>query len=232
MINGLLDSLRAAKLCRRAYSGRAREPFQSFVNRNARGMISCTASRTTIVVAGSDDFRDWAHNLDYRGSNVYGEDYHKGFLMHSALVRSALLSMERYLPRNWRDKPVYLYGHSLGGAVAKMLPMMMDLNVREIVTFGAPQCSSEVYPQAHNLLEYRVAGDPVPHLPLSWEDGGAVRRLGKTRISLGLEPTWQSMLRRAAYLYWGSKCQLLRKVSKKHSIDRYIEGLERFAFLR
>lgn len=70
--------------------------------------------------------------------------FHSGFMiMAKALLRT--LSVEKgyrlkeVIKNNFNKKKVVLTGHSMGGAVAQILPFL-GIRCHEVITFGAPQC--------------------------------------------------------------------------------------------
>jgi len=75
-----------------------------------------------------------------------------------------------------RRCPVYITGHSAGGAIAIYLSRL--INAKEVVVFGCPRLSES----AHNLYSYVYANDAVPKLlfPKKQHSGDLVE-LGKDR---------------------------------------------------
>lgn len=95
-----------------------------------------------------------------------------------------------------RAKPIFLCGHSLGGAVANLLAQKLIVNhwsVSTIYTFASPAWSDDTlfnsYPM--DALNIDCAGDVIPYLPPSWLEGynfpgtnqpiypGGIRRPGR-----------------------------------------------------
>ena len=103
---------------------------------------------------------------------------------------NAMLSVADQINSLVGDLPVYVTGHSLGGALAIALAAYRALHhlpVAGLVTFGAPRIA--IGPHLGSLLGgipmtlYRHAADPVPHLPLrlpivaDWEHPCALTQL-------------------------------------------------------
>lgn len=125
---------------------------------------------TIITVRGTDDCRDWAFNFYkcqvpfYINQNSYGQ-VHKGFY-------NTMKSLLPYLVIG-KQKPLYLVGHSLGGAVAVLLGLHLAVTRPSqnicVITFGAPRIGDRELQnkQVTNLRIYRIFNpkDMITYLP-------------------------------------------------------------------
>jgi pimeloyl-ACP methyl ester carboxylesterase len=151
-------------------------------------------SETAVVVAfrGSespdslDGFKDWlltnANNFlilpegrigtDFAAAGV-GARFHKGFLEALDEIWQPLFAaVDAALKR--KERPLWVTGHSLGGALALMAAWRLQQNflqVYQVVTFGAPMVGNEAAAAAFQrefpgkIFRYVDVLDVVPKLP-------------------------------------------------------------------
>ena len=110
------------------------------------------------------------HDLSAAG---VGARFHKGFADAIADIWPPLAeAIEVEVKR--RDRPVWLTGHSLGGALALYAAWLLKrrfVPVHEVCTFGAPMIGNRVACEAINrefagrIFRYVNGRDPVPKLP-------------------------------------------------------------------
>lgn len=148
----------------------------------------------TIVVAfrGSeapntlDGLKDWlltnANNYlilpegqsgtDFASAGV-GARYHRGFLDALAMIWPPLFAMVDQALKS-KERPLWITGHSLGGAIALLAAWRFQRNfltVQEIITFGAPMIGNDAAAKAFEqefsgkIYRYVDLQDVVPHLP-------------------------------------------------------------------
>jgi hypothetical protein len=72
-----------------------------------------------------------------------------------------------------RDLPIWVTGHSLGGAMASLVAHRLaheGFPVRAVYTYGSPRPGDRNFRDAYRLPNYRFVNDNdlVPHLPLRW----------------------------------------------------------------
>jgi hypothetical protein len=82
------------------------------------------------------------------------------------IVRTLLTAMDRKLP-------IWVTGHSLGGAMATLVAHRLaheGFPVRAIYTYGSPRPGDRRFRDAYRLPHYRFVNDNdlVPHLPFRW----------------------------------------------------------------
>ena len=102
-----------------------------------------------------------------------GARFHKGFADAIAEIWPPLAAaVEAEVKRS--DRPVWLTGHSLGGALALYAAWLLKrrfVSVHEVCTFGAPMIGNQVACAAFNrefagrIFRYVNGRDPVPKLP-------------------------------------------------------------------
>ena len=102
-----------------------------------------------------------------------GARFHKGFADAIAAIWPPLSdAIEAEVKR--RDRPLWLTGHSLGGALALYAAWLLKrrfIAVHEVSTFGAPMIGNRTACEAFNrefagrIFRYVNGRDPVPKLP-------------------------------------------------------------------
>jgi triacylglycerol lipase len=196
------NALFLAKACELAYlpEAVAAPRFQSELGLNARlisvdnTQVYVTENDQVIVVAfrGSeapntlDGLKDWlltnANNYlilpegqsgtEFAAAGV-GARFHRGFLDALAMVWQSLFTTVEQAQKT-KERPLWITGHSLGGAIALMAAWRFQRNflaVQEIVTFGAPMIGNDTAARAFEqefsgkIYRYVDLNDVVPHLP-------------------------------------------------------------------
>lgn len=133
-----------------------------------------------------DGFKDWlltnANNYlilpegeigtDFAAAGV-GARFHRGFIEALAMIWAPLFEATDQAQQK-ADRPLWITGHSLGGALALLASWRFLRNfvsVHEVITFGAPMIGNA---EAAKAFETELAGkvfryvnleDPVPLLP-------------------------------------------------------------------
>jgi triacylglycerol lipase len=196
------NALILARACELAYYNEPEGParFRSELGMTAR-LISVDNTQVyiaetdgSIVVAfrGSeapttlDGFKDWlltnANNYlilpegragtDFTAAGV-GARFHKGFLEALEMIWEPMLAAVNNAIKT-KERPVWITGHSLGGALALMAAWRLQrsfISIQEIVTFGAPMigndAAAKAFEQEFSGKIYRFVDleDVVPHLP-------------------------------------------------------------------
>jgi len=157
---------------------------QAYVATNDDHIVAAfrgTESPTTI-----DGLKDWlltdAVNLlilpegdlgtDYTAAGV-GARWHLGFMKALADIWDPLFAAIT-AERKESDRPLWLTGHSLGGALAVLAGWRLKrkfIPVHQIYTFGAPMVGNAETAEAidrelpDRIFRYVNDHDPVPHLP-------------------------------------------------------------------
>jgi hypothetical protein len=109
---------------------------------------------------------------DFAAAGV-GARFHRGFLEALQMVWEPLLAAVNQAIQT-KERPLWVTGHSLGGALALLAAWRLQRNflaVHEIVTFGAPMIGNEAAAKAFEqefagkIFRYIDLEDVVPHLP-------------------------------------------------------------------
>ena len=176
------DWLLAAWHARTAYLGSPAEElrrrnallygdFVPFVSGHRRGYLWSSQRTAVVAIAGSDDLRDWSDNVRCAcpESAGYRIRVHRGFAAHAEELRHVL---DEYAAPLLAGRQVVLCGHSLGGAVCLLLPLLSQLpeiRAASIVTFGAPRAGDaglRRFLAKRSVSQLANDGDPVPLLPV------------------------------------------------------------------
>jgi hypothetical protein len=206
------------------------------------------ADHVHVVFCGTNDIADWAHNLDTKATAIGNVSAHSGFTNQAKWIVDEMMSTT--LPLRIRNKTIFLGGHSAGGAIAEIAPLVDSrlANVHSIYTFGSPRSITRdsvvrylQYPwKTHRFV---MGGDPVPHVPLSvavvifgrpaYAHGYLGIYLsddGKLRSASGLSVVGKAIaIARGIYLTGlTSLAVFVRQVPsllRAHSVDRYCNGI-------
>ncbi|QAY68467.1 lipase family protein [Paenibacillus protaetiae] len=149
---------------------------QSYSGSNERfGFILQSEQAIILAFRGTLSATDWvadliAQQVPYRFVKNGGAT-HKGFTDLYSSARDSILSVLETLPK---DKPLFITGHSLGGALATL--SALDIAVNKpfanplVYTFGAPRVGDPAFVRTYNSqigTHWRIQNeyDIVPHLP-------------------------------------------------------------------
>ncbi|CAM9637666.1 unnamed protein product [Choristocarpus tenellus] len=123
---------------------------------NTQGYVAAQASHVAVVFRGTDQGADWWINLDILYKETKHGVVHKGF--HTALNSlwgdrkgfEGILGTVRSLGASNPDRPIFLSGHSLGGALASIAAAQLELDVPDVsvagvYTIGSPRVFSREY---------------------------------------------------------------------------------------
>jgi len=98
--------------------------------------------------------------------------------------------------------PLWVTGHSLGGAMATLASVRLaaeGYTVRAVYTYGSPRPGDRVFQKGYGLTNYRFVNDNdlVPHLPFRWcyKHVGELRLLDEHGHVIAEEAAWHSKKR-------------------------------------
>lgn len=144
--------------------------IQGFMAQGARGRF--------VVFRGTSDPLDWIVNLDFTldsraGNLVARGGAHSGFYAGALAATGLVKSMQAYRGPG-SDLPVWIVGHSLGGAYASLFGLLAaseGLPVGAVVTIGQPRAANRALAalmteRLHGRLFRLVKADDIfPHFP-------------------------------------------------------------------
>ena len=150
---------------------------------------------TILIFRGTDNAKNILTDIDMRlwKDAELGVSLHRGFRDAAAWLLVDIKKKYKF------EKTIYLTGHSLGGAIAQIIGLWLNLdgyNV-QVYTFGSPKVTPSFF--GNDPPHYRVIidSDPVPFVPpypyvhsgiminaktLEWAEGGEAVRASFTEI--------------------------------------------------
>ena len=138
---------------------------------------SSTIKGIVLSWRGSSNLNNWISNLSTNMvsySKCSNCKVHSGFLNLWNSVKTTVMQNIEDLRQLHRDAPLYITGHSLGGALASL--SAVDIHqvygiIHSLYTFGKPRVGNKYFSDYYRsvCLIYRVThyADIVPHLPTS-----------------------------------------------------------------
>lgn len=188
-----------------------------------------------VVVRGTANLLNAAEDADYK--KVKAPDL--GIEVHQGFLDDADATWRFVRPLLKPGVETRITGHSLGGALAVLMAMRLQLAgfaVARVVTFGQPKVTNEAGVERFRglpLLRVVNHDDPVPLLP--WEtrgaaEGGFFRHLG-SELWLTDKGTWEFFTEPLAerYVLTSFVAHLGRENPREHEMARYLAKLEALA---
>lgn len=228
-------TLQLACASRRAYGEGA--PLEGYTERRiARGGMQALVLRapgeSILAFRGTDagQLVDWAADLDAAFAGAFGGQVHHGFL-------AGLLELWAPVLEALPDLPLWLTGHSLGGALATVGALQAvgtGLPVAGVATFGSPAVGDAAFAAAFTAAladrsdRWVHRADPVPRALNAYWGYAHVPRLryldrrGRLREDPGWAArTWDRLLG------WGRRpAGALSAGLGDHGIEAYLQALE------
>lgn len=192
-------------LCRQGFTN-----CKALVDREigTAGYVVEASDIIVVVFRGTEDELDWTTNLNTRFVALQGGTrVHTGFFQAYWPIRDTMFDLVMRAIK-YKPRPVYVTGHSLGGALALMATAELanhdEAVVRDSVaacyTFGCPRVGDASFDQYVKAPLYRITNgvDLVPAIPpwfLGYRHVGDIRYFGKPGGSpLRRSPNWVATL--------------------------------------
>lgn len=205
-------------------------PFQNLM---AHGFVSMREDTCIVSIAGTDDRHDALLDALFSYQQIDRFYVHTGFLLYAVLVREAISQL--CLPRSWK---YYFTGHSLGGAAAQLMPLLLrNVEDSNVVTFGAPRVMCEdsagryLTPCIRVVRREDIVPDYPPQRFLRFAHVGDERVLRGPGDLITGQHDWISRVCRAARLAMTrvrGRAAMEATIAKSHSMADYAEWLEPF----
>jgi len=146
------------------------------------GFAGFNSREIVVSFRGSQDLINWIYNLRFPKTAPYDDipnaRVHKGFYQCYESVQTELRPAIAALVQAHPDLPIVVTGHSLGGAIAVICAVDLDLHVVQgkipisVWTYGAPRVGNAEFSDfydTHTDVSWRTVNqnDIVPHLPFT-----------------------------------------------------------------
>lgn len=218
------NALVLAELSDAAYDDHAKDAVlglfrveQRIHEKNTAALILRGAGSTVVAFRGSDDSLDWRSNVQVKLNPLHVGGIGCG-RVHTGF-RRALGAVEEELLARIGDHeldPLWITGHSLGGALAVLLALrleMMGRKIQGVYTFGQPRVGDDEFAVR---VEERLAGryfriahsaDPVPLVPLKkdeYESAGRKLVIDGQGLLAATDTLWKGLAStlKLALEYW------------------------------
>ena len=188
--------LECAKLCKTVYTKKS----DILIRYNKRD------DDVILAIEGTDTLVNWYDNLSV--CKRY-DDVHTGFRKYATYCKQRYRL--RMVLQKYKDKKIYICGHSLGSAAAALLAsdFSQDYDI-ELVMFGSPKIGGDVFRDAFAsksipTFDYKTKHDVVTKLPFD--------ALGYMRLTdevIELSPDYRPY-----------------QILNNHDIDTYIAEIEK-----
>lgn len=181
-----VDSFEAALTVMQGYTQRFTETLSNSVRYSfsnllmGYGLCATDNSHGLIVLRGTVSLNEWLNNMNYQlvPFNFADEQHgrvHNGFRDIYKGIRGAFYKLFQEFDD---DMPVYLVGHSLGGAVSQLAALDLCLRHPEraeqlqVYAFASPRAGNSTFAEAYNQYvqtSYRIVNmcDVVPFVPFT-----------------------------------------------------------------
>jgi hypothetical protein len=219
--------------------------LETLVADETEALVADTDKFVVVAFRGTTSRRDVRTDLqsrfNVRRTNVAGREVtvpvHAGFYTAFAKVEAPL----KALLAQTGEKPIYLTGHSLGGALALIASAALGGDealgdrIAAVYTFGAPRVGQRNFDEIVKAPHYRVinSGDLVPLVPPTW-----LRNYAHTGMPILLKKNVNRPLRRSprrtaimqallSLVLWPFTRRLM--FIGAHDSSLYVANLERIA---
>lgn len=124
---------------------------------------------TVLVFKASKEKQDWVTNFTFLLTPTINGKAHSGFLKAYQSVDKDIVQL--LLHDDYKDKPLTLCGHSLGGALAQVGAYLLveDFPIHMVCTFGSPRAfnrkAARSFDRMLDCLRFEIAGDAIARMP-------------------------------------------------------------------
>lgn len=211
-----------------------------FNNKSSQGIFVRHPEYNTVVFSGTDEISDWLDNARIKKVKRLDGKIHRGFNQALEDLWGGIFAFWGSLPQDCKDLPLYLGGHSLGGAMATIAIVRFfesGIPVTQCYTFGQPKIGDSPFATSFNnlyqnkLYRFHNDSDIVPLLPsflFGYVDCGANLYLNNKgelhydrNVSFG-EQVIKHIIATAHDLF-----NLHPGWLKDHEINKYIEAIDK-----
>lgn len=212
---------------------------------DTQGYVCKHEKFAVLVFRGTTGDLDWRTNRNSRRvlikNNPYGVEVHTGFLQAYLAAEPQILDLLKQLPP---ELPLYIAGHSLGGALAVIASAALSIEdkllrdrIAAVYTFGAPRVAKPGFDTLVKAPHYRVhnKSDLVPTVPPAWT---GFRHSGDVRFINHVDraPDRFNPIRGAAYTIVRSLLMVPLRgrfdALAAHDIEEYVVKLDQIARAR
>lgn len=210
---------------------------------DTQGFVGATDTAIVLAFRGTepDRWTDWCTDLNSTQMSWLNCQVHTGFARAHDGVANKYLELIRKFRTN--QQPIYVTGHSLGGALAILAGKVLatggesgeDFKPAMVVTFGAPKVGDVRFTTSYGvtLLRFVHNEDIIPHVPPlgSYVDGGSLlyfKADGALSYSVNDIATLTNRLKNAVKAILAAKGRLSDMVPnwiQDHVMERYIDRL-------
>lgn len=133
------------------------ESVQGFAKDSSQGIVVEHRSFVTAAFRGTDEIGDWLDNVNALAVDHALGEVHRGF--QGALMdvwpkmKSAIRSIRNARPKEEHRLPLYITGHSLGGAMATLAAAELisaDEPFYSVYTYGQPRAGDRAFSRVYN----------------------------------------------------------------------------------
>ena len=131
-----------------------------------------------VIILGSNQLVDWFYNFWFRlRETPYKKVTRKEIKVHKGFYNSYLKARELILHEVQDDEKVFVYGQSLGGAIATLAALDIQYNYPEkeieLMTTGSPKVGNKAFSESFNgrvpnYVRFVYGGDIVTTVPPQW----------------------------------------------------------------
>ncbi|MCD2453457.1 lipase family protein [Methylicorpusculum oleiharenae] len=207
--------------------------------RDTQAFIAYNDTAIVLSFRGTTNIQDWMLNSDLLLASVRAGTgkVHSGFLRALCLVWDDILQVIADVQNN--AQPLWISGHSLGGALATLaaarFSLELDKPVRGIYTFGQPRVGDREFARVFNAelkqIFFRIVNNSdivtrIPtRVPMGYSHVGSLRFFDSNGTLFDDVSLWQEFLETIK----GNLKQQLDLIPsniENHKMERYIQNIE------